>query len=452
MDLFSGGCPTEQIQTFRRGYMTNRTIFKNASWIIGCKIVQSLLGLIVGMQTARYLGPGNYGLVSYAASVAAFFIPVMQLGFRSSLVQELINAPEKEGEVLGTALVLNVLSALACIVGITAFTSIANRGETDTIVVCVLYATNLIFQALEMIQYWFQAKLLSKYTAIISVATYTAASLYKVFLLITRKSIYWFAVSQAIDFAIIALSLIAIYIHKETQKLSFSWERGKAMFRVSKYYIVSSLMVTIFAHTDSIMLKLMLSEMATGYYTAAVSCASVTSFVFGAIIDSMRPAILESKKKSQDEFVKQMKQLVSVIFWLALSQSVVFTVLSEWLVVFLYGESYRIAADALRIVTWFSAFSYLGSVRNIWILAQNKHHFLWIVNLVGALGNVLLNVLMIPMFGIQGAALASVLTQLLTNVGMGFLIPAYRPYNKLLIRGLHPRYALTLLSAIQKNR
>ncbi|MBQ8829971.1 MAG: flippase [Oscillospiraceae bacterium] len=432
--------------------MTNRAVFKNASWIVGCKIIQSLLGLIVGMQTARYLGPDNYGLVSYAAAVAAFFVPVMQLGLRSTLVQEFIQNPEEEGEILGSALVMNIVSSLICIVGIVSFVSIANRGESDTIIVCALYSVNLVFQALEMIQYWFQAKLLSKYYAIISVIAYTAVSVYKIILLITRKSIYWFAISQVLDYAIIAVSLIIIYIHnKDNQKLSFSWKRGKTMLSVSKYYIISSLMVTIFSHTDSIMLKLMVDKAATGYYTAAVSCATLTSFVFGAVIDSMRPAILASKLVSQQEFESKMKQLVSVVVWMALAQSVIITVFAKLLVVFLYGDAYTPAADALRIVTWYSAFSYLGSVRNIWILAEDKHRFLWIVNLVGALGNVILNTLLIPVMGVGGAALASVITQLATNVGMGFIIPTFRPYNKLMIKGTNPRYALNLLSGFRRN-
>lgn len=431
--------------------MTNRAVLKNASWIVGCKIIQSILGLVVGMQTARYLGPSNYGLISYAASVTAFFVPIMQLGLRSTLVQEFINKPEKEGQTLGTALVMNLISALACIVGIVAFTAIANRGERDTIVVCALYSVSLIFQALEMVQYWFQAKLLSKYTAIISVASYTAASAYKIYLLVTQKSVYWFAISQVIDYAIIAVGLIFIYIRKDNQKLTFSPERGREMFRFSKYYIVSSLMVTIFGHTDSIMLKLMLGEEATGFYTAAVTCATCTSFVFSALIDSMRPAILESKKRSQEDFERDMKRLISVIVWLSLAQSVAFTLLARFIVTILYGEAYLPTAEVLRVVIWYTTFSYLGAVRNVWILAEGKHTSLWIINLSGALGNVALNAVLIPLMGVSGAALASVVTQFFTNVVMGWIIAALRPYNKLLLKGLNPKYSLELVRMFLKK-
>ena len=139
----------------------NRTV-KNAAWIIGCRIVQALLGLVVTMLSARYLGPSGYGLLNYAASLVAFLVPVMQLGLNGTLVQELISEPEHEGETMGTALCLTFLSGAACVIGISAFSAIVNRGEVQTILVCILYSLLLLVQSIEMIQYWFQAKLLSK--------------------------------------------------------------------------------------------------------------------------------------------------------------------------------------------------------------------------------------------------------------------------------------------------
>ena len=91
--------------------MKNKLV-SNALWIIVCKVVQSLLGLVVSVLSARYLGPSNYGLISYAASVVAFVVPIMQLGLRSTLVQECIERPEETGKTIGTALCMNLVSAI----------------------------------------------------------------------------------------------------------------------------------------------------------------------------------------------------------------------------------------------------------------------------------------------------------------------------------------------------
>lgn len=313
-------------------------VAKNSIWIISCKVVQSVLGVIVNMLTARYLGPSNYGLINYAASIAAFLVPVMQLGLNAIIVQEIVNNPEKEGETLGTSLVMSQISAFFCIIGVFAFSMVANRGETETIIVCCLYSLLLFFYGLEMIQYWFQAKLLSKYVSLTMLAAYVVVSAYKIYLLVTSKSVYWFAISNALDYAIIAFVLLIIYKKLGTCKLSFSFETAKKLFAKGKYYIVSSMMVTIFAQTARIMLKFMIDNEAVGYYSAAVACAGMTSFVFTAIIDSARPMIFESKKTSHELFEQNITRLYSVIIYFALIQSVGIAVFSDLLVKILYGH------------------------------------------------------------------------------------------------------------------
>uniref|UniRef100_UPI00307AF110 oligosaccharide flippase family protein n=1 Tax=Holdemanella sp. TaxID=1971762 RepID=UPI00307AF110 len=101
--------------------MRNR-ILKNASWIIGSRILQAVFSLFISMLTARYLGPANYGLINYASSLVAFVTPIMQMGINSVLVHEIIKHPHEEEVYVGTATWLNLLSSLLCIIGIVSFT------------------------------------------------------------------------------------------------------------------------------------------------------------------------------------------------------------------------------------------------------------------------------------------------------------------------------------------
>ena len=430
--------------------MFKNKVFRNASWIIGCRIVQSLFALIIGMLTARYLGPSNFGVINYAASVVAFVVPIMYIGMNNILVNELVAFPDNEGNILGTALVMSFLSSLLCIAGVITFVSIANAGEMETLVVCALYSVLLIFQGLELIQYWFQAKLLSKYTSIVMLCAYVLVSLYKIVLLITGKSIYWFAVSYAFDYALISISLIIIYRKLGGQHFSVSFSTAKILFSKGKYYIVSSMMVTIFAQTDKIMLKLMVNDAAVGYYSAAVTIAGMTGFVFGAIMDSLRPVIFQNKKESQAKYQENISRLYCIIIYFALLQSVFISLLSNYIVLLLYGSQYIPSISALRIIVWYTTFSYLGAVRNIWILAEEKHKFLWIINLSGAVTNIILNLALIPYFGINGAAIASLITQIFTNIIMGYIMKPIRPNNRLMVRGLNPMLILKIFK--HKNR
>ena len=190
------------------------------------------------------------------------------------------------------------------------------------------------------------------------------------------------------------------------------------------------------------MIKLMLGESEVGYYSSAVACAGITTFIFAAIIDSMRPVIFEKKIVDKEEYELSISKLYSIIIYLSLLQSIFITVFSKYIILILYGNAYIPAISSLRIIVWYTTFSYLGAVRNIWILAENKHRYLWMINLSGALANIILNAMLIPLFGIEGAAIASLVTQFFTNVIIGYIIKPIRYNNRLMVKALNIKYLL----------
>ena len=415
----------------------------------GARIFQALLNMLITMLTARYLGPSNFGSLNYAMAVVAFVTPLMHLGFTSIAVQEIINHPKNEGEILGTSIKSSFLSAIMCTIGVIAFTLVANAGETETIIVCLLYSTVLLIGSFDVLAYWFQSKLMSKYVSLVSLFAFFITALFKAYLLITGKNIYWFSISNAIDYSIIAVLSLLLYKKLGGQKLSFSKETFFRMLDKSKYYIISELMIVVFAQTDRIMLKLMVDESATGLYSAAVSCAGMTSFVFAAIIDSFRPVIFESKKKDEESFKRNMCRLYSIVIYLAVIQCIGIFLLSKYIILILYGSEYLPAIDALKIISWYTVFSYLGAIRNIWILAENKQRIIWKIDVSGALANVVLNALLIPSFGINGAAFASLVTQFFTNVVVVAILKDVRPNIGFMLKSLSPKWIVDIVKSIK---
>ena len=410
-----------------------------------CRVAQSILQLIIGMVSARYLGPKNYGLINYAASIVAFVLPVTQLGFNATMVHELIENPKNEGKILGSALVMNLISSFFCIIGVTFFALIVNAGEEETILVCVLYSLSLVFSALETIKFWFQYKLKSKYPSIIMLISYVIVSAYKIFLLVSGKNVYWFALINCLDYGIISLSLIFLYKKIGKGKFVFSFSCAKSLISRSKYYILSAIMVVVFQTTDHIMLTTMIGQKENGYYTAALTSITVLQFVYHAIIDSYRPLILSNKKENQAEYEKNISSLYSVILYLSFAQSIVFFIFAPLIVSILYGSDYSNSVAVLRVLVWYFSFSLMGTVRNVWILAEQKQKFLMTINLFGAIVNVILNALLIPFYGAGGAAFASFSTQVFTNFILGFLIKSLKQNNRLMLKGLNPKFALTLI-------
>ena len=418
---------------------------RNAGWIVACKLVQAALGLLVSMVTARYLGPSQYGLVSYAVSIATFLTPAAQLGLTATLVHEMIRSPEEEGKILGTSIAMSMLSSLVCILGASLFVSVTNPGEAVTLRVCQLYSLLLLAQGAELTLYWFQTKLLSKYTALTTLVIYVMISLYQILILIKGRSLYLYVISKALEHGMIAAVLLVFYRRLGGQKLRFSFQQAKNLFQRSRHFMLASLMIMAYAQADRIMIRNMIGDAAMGFYAAAVMCANLTDFIFMAIIDSLRPVVLDAKRRNRKAFENGMSALYAIVFYMVLVQSVMITLFARPMILLMCGSEYLPAVQTLRIIVWYTAFSYIGSARSIWITAESKQRVLWMVNLSGAALNIALNLAMIPVWGIEGAAVASLITQIFVNVIAGYLIAPLKGNNQLLLKGLNPKAVLVLL-------
>lgn len=417
----------------------------NAGWLIAGRIYHMLLTFFIGLLTARYLGPANYGLINYAAAYTTFFASFCTLGINSVIVKNFVDNPDEEGETIGSAIVLRTVSSLLSVIMMICITLFMDKGEVTTNIVVALCSIGVLFQVMDTLNYWFQARLQSKYAALATVISYTVVSIYKIWLLFTGRSVEWFAVSTSLDSFVVAIVLLVMYYKQNGPKFSFSVKKSKELFFSSYHFILAGLMVAIYGSTDRFMLKQMLNESEVAYYSTAVALCNTWVFVLAAIIDSMYPVILQHFGKNNGKFEQKNRQLYAIVFYMSVLASSLISVLATFIVKVLYGDAYISAADPLRIITWYTAFSYLGVARNAWMVCYNCQFYLKYLYIGAALTNVVLNVWLIPIWGASGAALASLITQISTILVFPAMIKALRPNVKLMIE------AICLKSVVPKN-
>lgn len=413
----------------------SRTI-KNMGWLMFGRIVHILLNFIVGLLTARYLGPNNYGLINYAGAYSTFFTSFCTLGINSIIVKNFIDHPEEEGETIGSALLLRLISSGLSLCTITGIVLFFDGHDPVTLIVVALYCLGLVFGVFDTFNYWFQSKLLSKYYAIATMISYLITSTYRVLLLIMGKSVEWFAIANSIDFCIAALLLFAFYKSNHGPQISFSLKKGRELLRASHSYILSGLMVAIYGATDKLMLKQMLDEASVGYYSLASSISTMWVFVLSALIDSLKPTIMRYHNENKALYEKTNRRLYAIIFYAAAFASLGIVIIAPLFITIIYGKEYSPAVAPLRIIVWYVAFSYLGVARDIWIVCENKQKYLKYLYFGSAIVNVLLNFIMIPKFGINGAAVATVMTQFSTIFIFPLFIKNLRPNVRLMFNAI----------------
>ena len=416
----------------RKKLLENREI-KNAGWIITGRVLNKLLAFIVGIFTANYLGPSNYGLINYATAYTTFFASLCSLGINSVIIKDFVENPDEQGKAIGTSLLMRAVSSILSVIMIVGFVSIVDQGEKATLIVAVLCSLGLVFQIFDTLNSWFQSRLESKYPAATAIISYAIVSVFKIALLIQKRSVYWFAAAASVEYLITAIFLIGIYIKKKGPALSVSFGKGCDLLKSSNSFIVAGLMVSVYASVDKLMLRHMMDDIAVGNYAIAISLSTTWAFVLSAIIDSLSPGIMKLHRKDRKQYEKKNRQLYAIVFYVSCAVSLGICVFASPVIHILYKHVYDGAIVPLRIVVWYTAFSYLGVARNTWMVCESKQKYLMGLYAVAAGLNVIMNAVMIPVWGGAGAAMASLLTQISTTMIIPLFISELRPNTKLLL-------------------
>ena len=413
--------------------LMHNKVAANISWILIGRIIYMILNFVVGLLSARYLGPSNYGLIGYAAAYTTFFSSVCSLGINSIIVKEIIDNPNSEGTIIGTSIVMKIVASFLSLFTIIGLSIILDQNEPLTRIVVLIYNISLILQVFDTFKYWFQSRLQSKYTEIAVTIAYVIMAIYKIILLMSGKNVKWFALANSVECLIVAVVLFILYKKKGGQKLNFSWNDGKRIIKNSYHFIISGVMVALYTSTDKFMLKQMIGENEVAYYSTATVVSSLSSFVILAMIESLTPVIMKAYKKDYNLYKKRNRQLYAVVFYISIFTSIVITIFARDIIKILYSDKYISTIAPLRILTWYSAFSYLGGSRNSWIVCEKKQKYLKYIYFFCVFSNVLLNYLFIPRLGSAGASLASLITQFASVMIFPLLIKELRPNVKLII-------------------
>lgn len=406
----------------------------NATWIAAGRIVQLVLTFITTFLVARYLGPDKYGTITETYSYVALFIPICTLGMNDIAVKEFLDNKEKNGEILGSIIVLRFLSSMLSI-GLIYVVVTLMKSNPYFSYIALLQSLALLFQIFDTIVYFYQSKLLARKTGIIYIIAYSLTAIFRIIGLIIKRDVEWFSFAVALDYLVVSVLLMIRYI-KDGYKLSFSYNTAKRLLKRSSSYIFAGVMIAIYSKADNIILGKMLDETSVGYYSAATTLCNAWPFVLTAIIDSASPIIIDTFKVNRKEYEKKIKQLYATIFYVALVVAIVITLLAKLIINILYGEAYMPAVTPLRIVCWSTIFAYLGVARATWMQCENKLKYEATLAFLGAIVNVLLNIVLIKKYGINGAGLALLLTQFLTNIVFVFLIKDTRNNAKLIFNAI----------------
>jgi len=387
---------------------------KNSGWIIIGQFAQMLLVFVVGIISARYLGPSNYGVLNYTASYISFFTSIAALGMESVVMLKIVANPDEEEYYLGSAIVFRLFAGILSTIAIMAIVYLVDCGDLLKLCLVFFQSGQLVFKSFAILEIWFQKNLNSKYITVAKTTACFVVSLYKILLLITSKGVIWFALSNSFSDIIIAVILVVFYYKQNGKKLRNKYSYGFEVLSESHHFMQSNIMASVYIYTDKIMIEKMLidGDGAVGLYSASVTVAALWTFLPNAVMISFQPTIMELKQKGNElMYQRRLEQLLSFISWMNFLFAGGITFLAVFIMRTLYGLEFEPAATSLMILAWSQCFAIISSVRSIWIVCEKKNQYVKKYVFLGTLLNIILNFILIPVMGINGAAFATLCTE-----------------------------------------
>lgn len=385
--------------------------FKNTSWMMVEQFCRIIAGLFVGIWVARYLGPEQFGLFSYVLAFAAIFGGIAKLGLDSILVRELVNYPEKRDTYLGTAFWLKVIGALV-VMGLMAIILPVTSNDSQTNFFIFIIASGFMFQSFEVVAFYFQSQVMAKIVSICKVSQLALSSVIKIYLILAEAKLICFVFVTAFDALSLAVSYLLAYKINQRDNFynKFDLKIVTKLLKDSWPLIFSAILVMIYMRIDQIMIKEMLGEHELGIYSAAITLSEAFYFIPVLITGSLFPAILNARNQSEEIYKQRLQQLYTLMVWFAIAIALPMTILSDWLLLLLFGQAFHEAGQVLMIHVWASIFVFLGVASGKWFIAENLQKVTLINTSVGAILNVTLNFILMPKFGLLGAAYATVIS------------------------------------------
>jgi polysaccharide transporter, PST family len=425
-----------QIQISERPVL--RKIIGNAAWLLGDRVLRMGVGLVVGVWVARYLGPVQFGLWNYAIAFVVLLSPLGTLGLESIVVRDLIGTPDRQNTLLGTAFCLKLLgSGLTVLVGIALIAGL-RPGEHVLCGLVLLTAASMVFQAFDVIDFWFQAQVQSRYPVLARNMAFLILALVKVAMIQFKAPLIAFAWAWFAELGLAAVGLVVAY-QMQGKHLS-SWRINLA--QVKKFLgegwalALSGIAIMVYMKIDQIMLGSMIGDKSVGIYSAAVRLSELWYFIPGAIISSATPAIMQAKQVGEELYHQKFQQLLNGVTMLAISIALPLSFLAKPMVGLLFGPDYAEAAAVLVVHIWSTPFVFLGLASMVWVTAAGLFGRNLIATIVGGLSNIGLNLYLIPRYGTVGAAIATLLSYMIAAYLINALVfwgyPVFKMQSKAL--------------------
>lgn len=411
-----------------------QTIFKNLSWLVISQIIASICGFIWTILMARYLGVSDYGILGFAISLTGMLAILTDLGINTHVVRHIATDYDSAPKYLGNAFPLKFIFGIGTFI-LTFIILILMKSNELTITVTLLFAIEMIIKSfIYLINGAFQAFEEGKYQGIGNTILNLLLFVFILISVYTDWGIYGITISYVLA-NIISLAYCYYKLNKHVTKPQFEIDRNfcKKITLLSIPFAITGFLYSIYYSIDVVMLTNLVGDYATGIYNASYKLISVLTLFYSVYLAVIFPVMSKLFKNDTKLLVISYEKSVKYLMLIIVPLSIATSLYSGDIIQLIYGHEYSEASSVLSILIWTLCLLFVAGAGNTLLNASHEEVTVTKLYAIAAIFNITLNFVMIPYLSYDGAAITTVLSEVLIVAIQTYVIYklGHRPNKKL---------------------
>jgi O-antigen/teichoic acid export membrane protein len=419
----------------------NKYLF-NLNWLFLDKLIRGFGGIAITILIARNIGPENFGVLSFAITITAMFSFMSNLGLNSIVIREITKDKKNSERLVATTFYLKLIGAVVAFISGTAVIYFLKAEDSEIQFLVMLLLLGYVFQSMDAVDYFFQAKVLSKYVVISRNLAFFVSGGLKVLFVFLNLDVAYLAFAFVFDLALSSLFMFLIY--KKVSHFNGSWKLdhvlAKSLLKDSWPLMLSTFFIMLYMKVDQIMIEHFLDMESVGLYSVAITLSEAWYFIPTIIVSTLTPYFVKLREEGRYLYLRNLKKVNTLMFWMGVIVGVVVTIFGQEIIALLFGHDYKDAYLALSLNIWAGIFVSIGVASNLWLIAENLQIYRLIGTSIGVCLNIIGNYYLIPIYGISGAAIATLITQGLGLWLFPFFFKPLRVFTLISITSIFPIY------------
>lgn len=385
---------------------------KSAGWQLSERVISLTISFLVTAFIIRSFGPSNFGLISFAVSFISIFSFLTSPGIDMGLYRDVIKNSNEKHKLIETAFFLKLAGGIiAALLTITIALAIGINGLPLALI--IILSSIFITTPFQVVLYDFRAQANTKSISLIALAINCILNILKVLALIYGLNVMYIVAILALEPLLGAVAYITLYSRIRAIKL-FSWRPQIQYIPILLHgalpFIILAAFTALYHRIDQVLISTIMDSASVGLYDAAVKIAEVWQLIPAIIVSSLFPAIVNARTTSAYMYFSRLKKLLILILCVTVVLAVAVTFIAPFVIKILYGSAYIESIGVLHIYLWSSIGVSAGIVIMHFLIAENMRRVIALSAIIPATINIILNLILIPRFGIEGAALATLIS------------------------------------------